>query len=54
MNTAEDMVLKLNMGWGLTQISEQSGIPVRTVEQMIVAQVRIERITERQLAFGRS
>ena len=41
----EDMALMLNMGWSLNEIAGHVGIPVRTVERLIVAQVHRERIT---------
>lgn len=42
--TAEDLVLMLNVGWSLQEIAAQAGMPVKTVERIIVAEVRRERL----------
>jgi hypothetical protein len=42
--TAEDFVLMLNMGWSLQDIAAQAGMPVKTMERIIVAEVRRERL----------
>jgi hypothetical protein len=42
--TAEDFVLMLNMGWSLQDIAAQAGMPVKTVERIIIAEVRRERL----------
>jgi lambda repressor-like predicted transcriptional regulator len=41
----EDLVLMLNMGWSLLEIADHAGMHVKTVEQVIVAQVKAERLT---------
>ena len=45
--SAEEFVLMLNMGWSLRDITAQAGIPAKTVEQIIVAEVRRERLAAR-------
>ena len=41
----EDLVLMLNMGWSLQEIADHAGMRVKTVEQVIVAQAKAERLT---------
>jgi hypothetical protein len=45
--TAEDFVLMLNMGWSLQDIAAQAGITVKSVQRLIVAEVRRERLAAR-------
>jgi hypothetical protein len=47
--TPEDLVLMLNMGWGLQDLARLAGINVRDVEEIIVAQVRRERLNVESL-----
>jgi hypothetical protein len=42
-----DLTLMLNLGWTLQEISAHSGLPVRMVEQTIVAHVKAERLMEK-------
>lgn len=42
-----DMALMLNLGWTLQEIAAHSGVPVKMVEQAIVAHVKAERLMER-------
>lgn len=42
--TSEDIVLMLNMGWSLPDIARYTGIPVKTVELLIVVQAHRERV----------
>jgi hypothetical protein len=51
---AEDMVLMLNLGWNLTEISEHYAMPVAVVILMIRTHQQAERIKERLLASARS
>jgi DNA-directed RNA polymerase specialized sigma24 family protein len=44
MNSLDSLVLMLNVGWSLQDIAAQAGMPVKTVERIIVAEVRRERL----------
>lgn len=48
----EDLVLMLNAGWTLQQIADYAGTTVKDVEQIIVGQVKIERITEQESSLA--
>jgi hypothetical protein len=50
--TAEDFVLMLNMGWSLQDIATQAGMPVKTLERIIVAEVTRERLAAKTSACG--
>lgn len=47
MNCAEDMVLMLNMGFSLSEVSEHTGVPVVLVVKLIVAHIKGERLKAR-------
>lgn len=49
---AEDLVLMLNTGWSLQEIADYAQTSIKDVEQIIVGQVKIERITERELSLA--
>jgi hypothetical protein len=46
----DDLVLMLNTGWSLQEIADHVGMNVKTVEQVIVTQIKAERLTA-QLLF---
>lgn len=48
----EDLVLMLNAGWSLEQIAAHAGTTVKDVEQIIVGELKLERLKERELAFS--
>ena len=52
LTTPEDMVLMLNMGWNLPEIANQTGIPVKVVELLIVAQAHKERIIAKLISVS--
>jgi hypothetical protein len=48
----EDLVLMLNAGWSLEQIALYAGTGIKDVEQIIVGQMKLERLMERELSFA--
>lgn len=47
MNSAEDMVLMLNLGWSLQEIAIHYDLHIQVVKLMIVTHLKAERIKER-------
>lgn len=48
----EDFVLMLNTGWSLQQIADYAGTTVKDVEQIIVGQMKLERLTEQESSLA--
>lgn len=44
MNSAEDMVLMLNLGWSLEEIAKHYDLHVAVVKIMIVTHIKAERL----------
>jgi hypothetical protein len=50
--TPEDLILMFNMGWSLQAIADFTNMPVKTVQEIIVAQVKTERLTARLFSLA--